>query len=199
MPPHCDSMDGPVVLAAKRALDAHEPKLALPYVKADGESEVLTARVSEQRPGLHAVAAYSYQEVRKMTPEPDSGRRPPRERFAGTEHVFDLARIAEGLRDESYPVHDGHRQMAILRKGSLALIVFDFEAGGRLADHVADAYVTIMALSGELEVSTSSGTHQVPAGSLLVLDPGVLHDVLSAEPSQMLLVVDRLGDDTSAP
>ena len=43
MPPHCDSMDGPVVLAAKRALDAHDPKLALPYVKAEGESEVLGA------------------------------------------------------------------------------------------------------------------------------------------------------------
>ena len=43
MPPHCDSMDGPVVLAARRALDAHDPTLALPYVKADGEPEVLTA------------------------------------------------------------------------------------------------------------------------------------------------------------
>lgn len=43
MPPHCDSMDGPVVLAAKRALDAHHAKLALPYVKAEGESEVLGA------------------------------------------------------------------------------------------------------------------------------------------------------------
>lgn len=43
MPPHCDSMDGPVVLAAKRALDAHDPKLALPYVKAEGEPEVLGA------------------------------------------------------------------------------------------------------------------------------------------------------------
>jgi Uncharacterized conserved protein, contains double-stranded beta-helix domain len=133
-----------------------------------------------------------------MTREPDGGRRPPRERFAGTEHVFDLARIAEGLRDESYPVHDGHRQMAIFRKGSLALIVFDFEAGGRLADHVADAFVTIMALSGELVVSTSSRTHRVPAGSLLVLDPGMRHDVHAAGASQMLLVVNRVGDDTSA-
>lgn len=43
MPPHCDSMDGPVVLAAKRALDARDPSLALPYVKAEGESEVLAA------------------------------------------------------------------------------------------------------------------------------------------------------------
>ncbi len=43
MPPHCDSMDGPVVLAAKRALAAHDPKIALPYVKAEGEPEVLAA------------------------------------------------------------------------------------------------------------------------------------------------------------
>lgn len=43
MPPHCDSMDGPVVLAAKQALAARDPKLVLPYVKADGESEVLRA------------------------------------------------------------------------------------------------------------------------------------------------------------
>lgn len=43
MPPHCDSMDGPVVLAGKRALEAHDPALALPYVKAEGEPEVLKA------------------------------------------------------------------------------------------------------------------------------------------------------------
>jgi hypothetical protein len=36
-------MDGPVVLAAKRALDAHDPTLALPYVKQEGEHEVLAA------------------------------------------------------------------------------------------------------------------------------------------------------------
>jgi hypothetical protein len=43
MPPHCDSMDGPVVLAARRALDARDPTLVLPYVKVEDETEVLTA------------------------------------------------------------------------------------------------------------------------------------------------------------
>lgn len=133
-----------------------------------------------------------------MKDEHERGRRPPRERFAGTEHVFDLRRIAEDLRDESYPVHDGHRQMAIFQKGSLSLIVFDFEARGRLADHVAEAHVTIMALAGALEVSTPSQTHRVPAGSLLVLDPGVRHDVHAPEASQMLLAVDRTDGDAAA-
>jgi hypothetical protein len=36
-------MDGPVVLAAKRALEAHNPALALAYVTPEGEPEVLAA------------------------------------------------------------------------------------------------------------------------------------------------------------
>jgi Family of unknown function (DUF6448) len=40
MPPHCDSLDGPVVKAAATALEARDVELVLPYVPADGEAEV---------------------------------------------------------------------------------------------------------------------------------------------------------------
>ena len=43
MPPHCDSMDGPVVSAARNALDARDATLVLPYVPASGEAEVRAA------------------------------------------------------------------------------------------------------------------------------------------------------------
>lgn len=43
MPPHCDSLDGPVVTAARKALDARDVALVLPYVHADGEEEVKRA------------------------------------------------------------------------------------------------------------------------------------------------------------
>lgn len=43
MPPHCDSMDGPVVTAARRAIDAMDVELVLPYVHAGGEAEVRDA------------------------------------------------------------------------------------------------------------------------------------------------------------
>ncbi len=79
--------------------------------------------------------------------------------------------------------------MTIFHKPPLSLVVFDFEAGGRLADHRAEAHVTILALSGLLEVSTPTQTHRLPAGSLLVLDPEVIHDVYAPETSQMLLAV----------
>ena len=43
MPPHCDSMDGPVVTAARQALAERDVRLVLPYVKKAGEAEVAGA------------------------------------------------------------------------------------------------------------------------------------------------------------
>jgi hypothetical protein len=43
MPPHCDSLDGPVVKAAINALAAGDIDLVLPYVSATGEREVREA------------------------------------------------------------------------------------------------------------------------------------------------------------
>ena len=43
MPPHCDSLDGPVVRAAQRALDAGNIALVLPFVPKSGEYEVVDA------------------------------------------------------------------------------------------------------------------------------------------------------------
>ncbi|GAA4867150.1 hypothetical protein GCM10025788_00110 [Serinicoccus chungangensis] len=43
MPPHCDTLDGPVVTAARRALEMNEVDLVLPYVHESGESEVRAA------------------------------------------------------------------------------------------------------------------------------------------------------------
>ena len=43
MPPHCDSLDGPVVVAARQALVAADVDVVLPFVHAEGEAEVRDA------------------------------------------------------------------------------------------------------------------------------------------------------------
>jgi hypothetical protein len=43
MPPHCDSLDGPVVTAARRALDEGDVAIVLPYVPAHAEAEIAAA------------------------------------------------------------------------------------------------------------------------------------------------------------
>ena len=41
MPPHCDSLDGPVVRAARQALDAANVAIVLPFVPKSGEREII--------------------------------------------------------------------------------------------------------------------------------------------------------------
>lgn len=43
MPPHCDSMDAPVVTAARQALDKENVNLILPYVKESASADVKSA------------------------------------------------------------------------------------------------------------------------------------------------------------
>lgn len=43
MPPHCDSMDGPVVTAAREALESRDVNTVLAYVPEQGEEEVRKA------------------------------------------------------------------------------------------------------------------------------------------------------------
>jgi len=43
MPPHCDTMDGPVVKAAIKALDTENVELILPFVHKEGEEEIKKA------------------------------------------------------------------------------------------------------------------------------------------------------------
>ena len=43
MPPHCDTLDGPVVAAARQALEAEDVDRVLPFVPTDGEDEVRAA------------------------------------------------------------------------------------------------------------------------------------------------------------
>ena len=43
MPPHCDSLSGPVVKMAKKALETGNVKYILPYVPQESENEVIAA------------------------------------------------------------------------------------------------------------------------------------------------------------
>ncbi|WP_313675322.1 DUF6448 family protein [Mycolicibacterium sp.] len=43
MPPHCDSLDGPVVKAARRALDSGDVDSVLPFVPQSAEDEIRAA------------------------------------------------------------------------------------------------------------------------------------------------------------
>jgi len=57
--------------------------------------------------------------------------------------------------------------------------------------------VTIHVVAGRIAVKTHERSHELPAGSLLVLAPGVAHDPHTHEPSQLLLTVHLASKDGS--
>ena len=113
----------------------------------------------------------------------------PAERFAGDEHVYDLAAAAEQLRRQAPEARHGHRQVTLLKHPRGTVSLFDWEPGGELAEHQANGYVTIQCVRGRLTVTTATAAHDLSAGRMLVMHPGVRHAVRAEEASQMLLTV----------
>ncbi len=129
-----------------------------------------------------------------MDQQQDSGqherlRSYPSERFAGDSHAFDLREVVRALHAEAHPAKRGHRQMTIFHRAPVTQIIFAFEPGGALADHVAHGLVTMHVLEGRLTVRTDGGDYALSAGYVLVLTPDVHHDVYAPEASAMLLTV----------
>lgn len=119
----------------------------------------------------------------------DRLRTPPSERFAGNRHLFSLADALAELRAEDHPARDGHRQITLFHRGSVAQVLFSFDAGGRLDQHSAGGLVTIHALEGRLEVEADGHDYKLAEGDVLILDPDVPHDVRAPERAAMLLTV----------
>jgi quercetin dioxygenase-like cupin family protein len=121
---------------------------------------------------------------------PEKRRRPhPADRFAGTEHAVDLPGALRALRAESSPAANGHRQIALLHHGPVRLVLYAFQANGRIPEHQAPGWVTIHVLRGALTVRTPQARHALGDGHILSLAPGVPHDVEASMESDMLLGV----------
>jgi quercetin dioxygenase-like cupin family protein len=120
---------------------------------------------------------------------PERLRPPPSERFAGPSHVFALHEQLASLRAEKAPTRDGHRQMTLFQRPPVTQVLFAFEEGGRMPSHQADGLVTIHVLEGRLTVQAEGQAHHLTPGGMLILRPGVPHDVQAVQASAMLLTV----------
>ena len=72
MPPHCDSLSGPVVKMAKRALETGSVNVILPYVPKESEGEIIAAfdkvlPLHQQPNGAHEIAdTYFFETVVRL-------------------------------------------------------------------------------------------------------------------------------------
>ena len=122
--------------------------------------------------------------------QPDERLRPhPSTRLAGPVVPLKLPDFSRTLHAEPHPAANGHRQVGLIHRGPLRMLLFAFEPGGRLPDHRAPGYVVIHCLRGELAVEAGGEQHRLDAGEAVVLDPNVPHSVAAETESEMLLTV----------
>jgi quercetin dioxygenase-like cupin family protein len=121
----------------------------------------------------------------------DRTRVHPDTRFAPPAQEFDLDAVARELSRErgGAASPQGHRQKTLYRHGNSTLALFLFDAGGGMREHRASGTVFIQVLEGRLTVNAQGQRHELVAGRVLVMAPGVVHDVRAEEPARMLLTV----------
>jgi quercetin dioxygenase-like cupin family protein len=126
----------------------------------------------------------------------DRNRTHPTERFAPPAQAFDLDAAAAELTAEANPAVRGRRQKTLYRHGQSSLALFLFEPGSELREHRTNGTVFIQVLSGRLTVGAAGERHDLPAGRVLVMSPGVPHDLFAEEATRMLLTVSLQATST---
>lgn len=113
----------------------------------------------------------------------------PSTRLTGPAVHLNLPDLSRALQAEPHPATAGHRQAGLIHRGPLRVLLFAFEAGGRLPEHRAPGRVVIHCLRGELSVEAAAARHRLGDGEALVLEPDVPHSVEALVESDMLLTV----------
>jgi quercetin dioxygenase-like cupin family protein len=111
--------------------------------------------------------------------------------------VFDLAEVAQEMRNEAEYAHDhGHAARTIVRADDLRVVLIALRAGGQIAEHVAQATVAIQVLSGRVRVRLPRLARQhedrfeeMSPGRLLAMEGGLPHSVEALEESALLLTL----------
>lgn len=116
-------------------------------------------------------------------------RQHPDERFASGQMEIDLAAATTKLRSEPNAGEGGHRQETLYHHGGATIALFAFDRFTHLAEHKVAGVVGMQVLRGRLKITVDGKVHDLKAGYMLVLAPGVKHAIAAEEESEMLLTV----------
>jgi len=124
-------------------------------------------------------------------PEPQEPRlrQHPQERFAAPQLQIDLQDVIARLRTEPHAGERGHRQETLYRHGGYTIALFAFERFTGLSEHKANGIVNMHVLRGCMKITAASQVHELRAGQMLILAPGMAHAVAAEEEGEMLVTV----------
>ncbi|MCC6766481.1 MAG: cupin domain-containing protein [Deltaproteobacteria bacterium] len=103
--------------------------------------------------------------------------------------TFDLATIAQELRNEEPYVREGHTARTLLRASDLRVVLIAVRAGSTISEHHANVTAAVHVLSGRIRLQLPDRAVELEAGQLLVLGPGLAHDVHAQTDGAFLLTL----------
>ena len=113
----------------------------------------------------------------------------PEDRFAAAQIAVDLQTVTARLRSEPHAGERGHRQETLYRHGGYTIALFAFDRFTGLSEHKANGIVNMHVLRGCMKITAAGQVHELRAGQMLILAPGMEHAVAAEEEGEMLVTV----------
>jgi quercetin dioxygenase-like cupin family protein/iron-sulfur cluster repair protein YtfE (RIC family) len=113
----------------------------------------------------------------------------PAQRLAAPLLAFDLPAEIARLQQESAWVEGERNGKTLVKEPDFRIVLTAMKSGTRLAEHEADARISIQVLSGQLAVSVQNATTELAEGHLLALERNIPHDVVALKDSAFLLTL----------
>jgi quercetin dioxygenase-like cupin family protein len=108
---------------------------------------------------------------------------------------FDLRAETERLQQqESYRKRDPTGR-TLVKEPNLRIVLMALQAGAKMEEHQASGPISLHVLQGRLRLRLLADSVELTAEELLMLEPGVLHDVEASEDAIFLLTIGRTTYD----
>jgi quercetin dioxygenase-like cupin family protein len=103
--------------------------------------------------------------------------------------TFDLGSARRALQAELRYQRDGQAARTLVRRPDLRVVLVVLRRGSRIAEHHASEAVSIHTIAGHLRLHLPASVIDLETGQLLVLAPGLHHDVEAPVDSAFILTL----------
>lgn len=93
----------------------------------------------------------------------------------------------------------GHTARTLAKRGELRIVLLALRRDAVVPEHKADGRVSIQTIRGYVKVRARERTFELPAGRLIMLEPGERHDVAAQEDSGVLVTIAMSPPRSPAP
>lgn len=101
---------------------------------------------------------------------------------------FDLQREIENA-EQKKPWASGIHSKTLFKKPDFRAVLIIMEPGAKMSEHHADGTISIQVIQGQIQFRLAQKTLALNAGSLLMLDASIKHDVEARDDAAFLLTI----------